>query len=187
MVGALFPLAKFFKYFVKSGNGSDTVECGFVTLLAIKVSDLGVGSNIFHDNDTVLVQLDDGNFPPTAYETLGASITIGDGTSDYLVFAGVEIGDFLTGGNTVDWRVRESTGNTTKVGGIYGMSDTTDEIPQAHVFLYKAQVSTALTLEATCTGFPVDIKRSFLAAIRLDAFAEHFTGYNADPDETDWV
>ena len=170
----------------KSGNGSDTIDCGFVTILAIKVSDLILNTNIFFDADTATIELDDGNFPPTNFETLGAGITIGDGTSDYLVFAGVWIGDFESGGNTVTWNLRESNGDTLKLGGVYGMSDVTDEIPMMHAFLYKAQAATTLTIEATCTGFPVDAKRSFLAAIRLNAFAEHFVGYDADPDESTW-
>ena len=170
----------------KSGNGSDTIDVGYCTLLAIKVSDLTLNTNIFHDTDTATFELDDGNFPPTNYVTLGSSITIGDGTSDYLVFACIQIGDFVSGGNTPDWRIRESAGNTVKVMGKYGMNDLSDEVVRSWVGLYKAQAATTLTIEATCTGFPADAKRSFLCAIRLNAFAQHFTGYVADADESGW-
>jgi hypothetical protein len=117
---------------------------------------------------------------------LGASITIGDGTSDYLVFGCVEIGDMLSGGNVVEARVRESLGDTFKDVVMYQRSDASDEFTRAFTLLYKAQAATTLTIEATCQGFPADAKRSFLAAIRLNAFVEHFTDYTADTDETGW-
>lgn len=170
----------------KSGNGTDTIDVGYCTLLAIKVSDLTLNTNIFHDEDLILVELDDGNFPPTNYETLGASLTIGDGTSDYLVFGCVEIGDMLSGGNVVQARVRESLGNTFKEACMYQRSDASDEFTRAFTMLYEAQAATTLTIEATCQGFPADAKRSFLAAIRLNAFVEHFTDYDPDPDESGW-
>jgi len=164
----------------KSGNGGvDTVDMGFVTMLMIKVSDLTLNTNIFFDSDTGLVELDDGNFPPTSPFDLGVSITIGDDASDYLVFGCVGIGDFTTGGNTVQIDLLKDGGSAKKLGE-YVRADNSDEIPMGLVGFYEAPATgTVLTLTGVGTGFPVDKKYAFLAAIRMNAFAEVHKKYVA--------
>ncbi len=164
----------------KSGNaGVDTVDMGHVTLLMIKVSDLTLNTNIFHSSSTSLVELDDGDFPPTTPFDLGVSVTIGDGVSDYLVLGCVGIGDFTTGGNTVTIRMLKD-GGSAKVMAQYVRADNSDEIPMGIVGFYEAPTAgTAITLTGVGTGFPVDKKYAFLAAIKMSAFAEVHKNYVA--------
>ena len=164
----------------KSGNaGVDTVDMGHITLLMIKVSDLTLNTNIFHSSSTSLVELDDGDFPPTTPFDLGVSVTIGDGVSDYLVLGCVGIGDFTTGGNTVTIRMLKD-GGSAKVMAQYVRADNSDEIPMGIVGFYEAPAAgTAITLTGVGTGFPVDKKYAFLAAIKMSAFAEVHKNYVA--------
>ena len=155
-----------------SGNGADTHFVNNVTIMMIKVDDLILDTNIFHDVNTRLVELDDGNFPPTSWEDTGSSVTIGDGTSDYLVFGSVRIQDFLTGGNEVYIRVNDGA---TQIGGQEGpRGDSSDQHTLGFIQLWEAPAaSTTLTVEATCLGNPVDKVYSSIIAIRLDAFVDY--------------
>ncbi len=154
-----------------SGNGTDTVFVNNLTILMIKVDDLINNTNIFHDTDTGLVELDDGDFP-AAWMATGAGVTIGDGTSDYLVFGSVRVKDFTTGGNTVDTRVNDGTAVLKGTGIVLG--DFSDELSLGFFQLWQAPASgTTLSLEAHCTGFPVDKVYASIIAIRMDAFVDY--------------
>ncbi len=157
-----------------SGNGSDTVFVNNVTILMIKVSDLILNTNVFHDTNTGLVELDDGDFP-AAWMATGAAVTIGDGVSDYLVFGSVRVDNFLTGGNTVDTRINDGTVQLKGTGIVLG--DFSDELTLGFFQLWQAPAaSTTLSVEAQTTGFPVDKVYASIIAIRMDAFSD----YNSD-------
>ena len=161
----------------KSGNGSDTIKIANAQLMVIKIGDLG--TDLVTSTSTSVVELDDGNFPPTAAFDLGVSITIGDGVSDYLILGCAAVGDFLSGGNTVTIDML-SNGGSNKTVGVYQRADNSDEKPMGIVGYYAAPAaSTAITLTGIGTGFPVDKKYAFLCAIRMNAFAEFFSTYVA--------
>jgi len=155
-----------------SGNGSDTMMADNINIMMIKVDDLTLNTNVFHDTDATTVELDDGNFPPLVWFDTGAGVTIGDGVSDYLVFGSVRITDFLTGGNTVSVRVND--GSTTLDASGVGRGDSSDQLSMGFAQFWTAPAaSTTLTVEAQGTGFPVDKDFASIVAIRLNAFTEY--------------
>lgn len=158
-----------------SGNGSDTVFANNVTIMMIKVDDLILNTNIFHDTDTGLVEIDTG----TPWISTGAGVTIGDGASDYLVFGSIRIQDFLTGGNIVSIRVNDGT--STKFGSAVVRGDSSDQLTMGFMQLWQAPAaSTTLTVEAqNGMGFPVDKVYASIIAIRLDALADYNSAFLA--------
>lgn len=163
-----------------SGNGSDTIFTNDVVILMIKVDDLVLGTNIFHDTDSGLVELDDGDFPPVWFNT-GAGVTVVD-SGDYLVFGTMQLDDYTTGGNTVETRVND--GSSTQIGQKIARMDASDKIPLGFMQLWKSvDASTTFTLEARGQGFPVDKVWASIIAIRIDAFVDYHSVFLAtSPD-----
>ncbi|KKM81572.1 hypothetical protein LCGC14_1328440, partial [marine sediment metagenome] len=157
---------------MKSGNGGvDTAFADKVTLMAIKVSDLALGTNVFHDTDTSLVEIDQGGQDPD-WLGVGASVTIGDGVSDYLVFGSMQVEDFLSGSNNAG--VRVSDGTNAQIGTYMALGDLSDTLALGFCQLWKAPAaSTTLQVQAQCAFFPADKKYASIIAIRLSALANY--------------
>ncbi len=164
---------------IKSGNGGvDTAFADKVTFMAIKLTDLVLNTNVFHDIDTTLVEIDDGSFP-SAWKDMGASVTIGDGVSDYLVFGSIQIEDYTGGANNVSSRV--SDGTNTQLGAGIGMGDFADTNLLGFCQLWKAPTAdTTLQVQASTSGWPVDKKYASIIAVRVSAFNDYQGEYLAE-------
>ncbi len=164
-----------------SGNGANTVFVNNLSIVMIKVDDLILGTNIFHDTDTSTIAIDDGDFP-SAWSGMGASVTIGDGVSDYLVFGSMGQTNFQVGSNAVSTRITD--GSNTQLGTETALGDMSDELTFGFWQLWQAPAAgTTLSLEAMTSGWGVDKYYASIIAIRLDAFIDYASDFlETSPD-----
>ncbi len=154
-----------------SGNGSDTVFANNITIMMINVDDVGLDSNIFHSTDNTTQDVSDSpNWVPT-----GAAVTVGDGTSDWLVFGSVHVQDFSIGSSQPIVRVNDGT--TQLTGSSVGRGDTTDALTMGFMQIWQGvPASTTLTVEIEGGGWAVEKTYANIMAIRLDSLVD----YNKD-------
>ncbi|KKL27604.1 hypothetical protein LCGC14_2383490, partial [marine sediment metagenome] len=150
----------------QSGNGADTVFANNVTIMMIKVDDLILNTNVFHDTDTARVDIHSGN-----WEETGAAVTVGDGLSDWLVFGSVLVEDFSIGTSTPEIRV--SDGSATQRGTLTTKGDGTDVLTLGFMQLWQG-VASSTTLSVQAKGsWANDKVYASVIAIRLNAFRDY--------------
>ena len=161
---------------IKSGNaGVDTAFANNVSIMMIKVDDLGLGTNVFHDTNTSVIELD------ADYAGTGAQITIGDGVSDYLVFGSVRVDNFYPASNIIDVQIND--GSTQLYGMGHSRADSSDELTLGFMQLWQAPAaSTTLNVEAKTSFWSADKVYACIIAIRLDAFVGYQVDFLAQSD-----
>jgi hypothetical protein len=150
-------------------SGSDTASMVDLEMVMIKLDDLASGDWAY-DNDPT-----DNSFSGGVYED-GASITIGDGTSDWLI---VSTAQWQIDSVTDDCLGRIDIGGSPVMNYSHEGEDTAEELVIGS-FHYEAALASSTTVknEFTNTDGSNDVLDNSIFALRLNAFEDHAGGRN---------
>lgn len=156
-------------YMEFKGNGTDTARVEYQWQLMLAVDDLAAGDYVYDEDTTALTSLDNSAW------TDGASVTIGNGVSDYLVAIFAHCGvDSTTAGIRVRLDVNGTAFDHIELEG----EDTVEEFCIG-AFLCVANPGTNVTAKVqvqtdSATAGLMDIDCTRIMAIRLNAFEDNF-------------
>lgn len=161
-----------------SDSPTDVVRCNSFYAVAIELADLNATDYEDSESLTNLTSLSNASW------TEGTSITIGDGVSDWLVFGYARC---LAQYAPVSIRMR-ITDDSTQVGEYleYEDEDSVDIRQLGCMWALEGIASSTIALEFqtdSSTSGRIDIDRSMLFALRLDAFEDHLLTHDATDTE----
>lgn len=146
-------------------GGSNSCRVRDPWSVAINLTELGASNYAWNEDTT-------GGGMGTTF-TGYQSVTIGDGTSDWIVFWCMQVDCSTT---SSDMRVHVNVGGSTICEQRYEGEDTIEQYVIGGAVLVSAPNSTAVTVEARAdnTGSPFTVLNGRIFAIKLDAFEDSF-------------
>lgn len=148
--------------------GVNTAHIAGMNAFAIKLDDVTENTDFFYDDDA------------TSYTTLasstyqdGAAVTIGDGTSDYLV---ISTAHFVVDAVAPEALLRIDVGGVVHGATITETEDTAEEYCIGTLaFVSAPSASTTVTTQVSNSGSSgdIDVDNNRIFALRLDAFEDH--------------
>ena len=154
-----------------------TVRVGNLAMLAFDLTQLGA-TNYAYDEDTTSYTTVSSSSPIT-----GASVTVGDGTSDYMVWGYVHA--IADSASTSSVQVWIDDGSTTPTLADMEADDVEDVFCILVARYYPAVASsTTFTLKIdtdSTTDTHWDVDRNQIFALKLNAFEDHFGKYDGGP------
>lgn len=165
---------------IRNDDGVLSVSCGQVEQVAIELDDLDSGDYAYNEDTTGLFALDN-----TAWDA-SAAVTIGDGTSDYAIYACAHIAVNSTSasirmkvtidGTDIGAQYMELEGEDTAEEYWIGFMVTSDAVASSVTAQIEFQTDSG-------TSGAHDVIESRIFALRLNAFEDYFTDYDASDDD----
>ncbi len=153
--------------------GTTNAYAGSGGLIALCLDDLTEDTDFFWDEDNTLYQ----NISRDNW-TSGVSVTIGDGSSDYLILVCAHW--LINNATSASPEMRLNVGGSSREEWQHEGEDTAEEFTVGFMGVVTAPAaSTDVTLEYSMAGTGTggnDLDRMAIIAIRLDAFEDHFAG-----------
>ncbi len=158
-----------------NGAGVGTILTNEVRMLCVNLTDIGT------DNFKKSISQATINLLDTSYKDLGASITIGNGIDDYIVFFCVQFEN--SSGGTTSFDIAIDDGSTQIQWFETEIENTTDIYNRVGMFVHQGGASTTYKPVGRITnvGATGDVIFSSLVAIRLNAFEQHEINIVVDP------
>ena len=160
------------EYRVNTGGSTAANTYGGSVALEIGGAGLTVNTDFFWDEDTTSYT----SLSSSAWQD-GASITIGNGSDDYLLFFNLHI---LVNSTSQGIRFRLSIGGSTEKYFEFEGEDTSEEWAMGgYMPIAAPAASTTVTLQFQTTSASagaMDVDRNCIAAIRLNRFKQHTIG-----------
>lgn len=157
----------------RCGSGGGTHSVSFCEMIAINTNDLGSAYTSSVDNVGTGIDA-------LGYNNTAAAITIGDSLSDYLIFGcGQVIDPLISVVNNIEIALNDGTSDITMFN--MEIEDLQDDHVLGFISVEEAIAPTTFTVSGQTATDTADINYAFVAAIRLNIFAEHQISFTLDP------